>query len=241
MIGHVPPDPTEFLTTLTNNGLKQLLACPTKQAKAITPEIFRKMYQYVDFSDHEQMVTWVALLYGLHVLLQKSNLVPDSQPTFDPVKQLTRSSVCVAANALLVEVGWAKNLLVRSEILTYPIIPLQDDRICPVFWTIYMLSLVPAGPKHPLFCYYKGHKLTNLTYPKLTAWLKIWVALAGENPNEFTSHSLRRGGCTFLYESNIPAQTIKLVGHWASDAHIKYIDISLNKKIEATQALTKCF
>ena len=241
MIGHTVPDPTEFLTMLTNNGLKAALALQVKQAKAITPEMLRKLYQFVDFSDHEQMVAWVAMLYGFHMLLRKSNLVPDSQPTFDPVKQLTRSATCIAVNPLLVEVGWAKNLLPGSQTFAYPIIPLEDDCICPVYWTIYMLSLIPASPRHPLFCYYKGRRLTYLTYPRLTQWLKAWVSLAGEDSNLYSSHSLRRGGCTFLFESNIPAQTIKLVGQWASDAYLRYIDISLNKRIEASQALSKCF
>ena len=90
MLGNRLPDPSEFLTSLTNNGLKQLLATQTKQAKPITPAIFRKMFEHVDFLDHEQMVAWAALLYGFHMLLRKSNLVPDSRPTFDHAHYYTQ-------------------------------------------------------------------------------------------------------------------------------------------------------
>ena len=82
-----------------------------KQNKAITLETFWKMSV-----DLLILVIMNNLLHGWQcctdfMLLRKSNLVPDSQPTFDPIKKLTRSAVCISAKTLLVEVRWAKNLL----------------------------------------------------------------------------------------------------------------------------------
>ena len=35
-------------------------------------------------------------------------------------------------------------------------------------------------------------------------------------PGDFASHSFRRGGATFLFANNWPAETIKFVGRWKS-------------------------
>ena len=52
-------------------------------------------------------------------------------------------------------------------------------------------------------------------------------------PAVFSLYSLRRGGATFAYQSNIEAEMIKLMGDWASDAYKRYIDISMDKRFDS--------
>ena len=228
-----PPDSNEFLTKLAIKGLRLELARPVKQAEPITPEILYKLFHYVDINSDEQVAAWTALLYAFHMLLRKSNLVPDTQGSFDPEKQLSRNRICLAKNAVLVEVVWCKNLQFKEKVLPFPLVVLQDRVLCPVYWTWILVKRVAAKPTDPAFCYNRKGKFMILTYPRLTHWFRKWLDLTEVGSKGFSLHSCRRGGATYLHKANIPAQVIKLLGNWASEVYLHYIDITLGKRVEA--------
>ena len=72
-----------------------------------------------------------------------------------------------------------------------------------------------------------------LTYPRLTFWFKKWLRDCKIDTSRFSLHSCRRGDATFLHNADIPAQMIKLLGNWASEAYLRYIDVTLNKRVES--------
>lgn len=224
-----------FWLNRTIMGLKAVMARPIKQSAPVTPQLLIQMSQHVDIKDHQQLVAWVAMLFGFHLFLRKSNLVPDTEKTFDPSKQLTRASICISECALMVDIIWSKTIQYKQKKLTVPIIPLSNNSICAYFWTMVMVQTIPAGPADPAFSYRKKKKgkLIPLTYDKLSHWLKQWIAESGKDSSLYSSHGLRRGGSTFAYESNIPAQTIQILGDWASQAFLRYIDLSLDTRIDS--------
>ena len=228
-----PPDTTEFLTKLALKGLRLTLARPIKQAEPITPEIFMQMFRYVNIDSDEQVAAWTALLYTFHMLLHKSNLVPNTQNKFDPDKQISSQRLCMALNSILVEVVWCKNMQFKEKILPFPLIALDNKVICPVHWTWILIQRVGARPTDPLFCYKRRGKFMILTYPRLTYWFKRWLDLCSIESKAFTMHSCRRGGCSFLFKANVTGQVIKLLGNWASDVYLRYIDVTLGKRVEA--------
>ena len=57
-----------------------------------------------------------------------------------------------------------------------------------------------------------------------------------EPEGKYTLHSLRRGGATFAFQSNMEDQMIKLLGDWASNAYRRYCDVSLDKRFNSMQA-----
>ena len=75
------PDTSMFLTKLAMKGL-------IKQAEPITPQLLYIMFEQIDVNSNEQVAVWTALLYANHMLLKKSNLVPDTQGSFHPLKQI---------------------------------------------------------------------------------------------------------------------------------------------------------
>ena len=191
------------------------------------------MFVHVVTSDQEQVTAWTAFLFGFHMLLRKSNLVPDSQPKFDPTHQLTRECVCVSDNAIVTDISWSKTLQYKQKILPIPLVQLESQVMCPVFWVKKMLSMVPAKASDPFFCYRRGRKLCILTYPRLTYWLDHWTNKAGIDKVRYTSHCFRRGAASFLAEANISGRMIQLLRNWASECYLRYVDISLNKRVDA--------
>ena len=93
---------------------------------------------------------------------------------------------------------------------------------------------VPARPQDPLFCYHRAGKFMVLTYPRLMYWFKEWLDKADIPSKTFTLYNCCRGGATFLRKADIPGEMIKVLGNWASEAYLRYIDLTLSKHVEAT-------
>ena len=69
--------------------------------------------------------------------------------------------------------------------------------------------------------------------------MRKWLKLIGEQDMEYSLHSLRRGGATFAYQSDLEAEMIKMLGGWASDCFKRYIDISMDKRYESMKAFVE--
>ena len=175
-----------------------------KQAEPMTPVILWNVFKYVNIKEQEQLAAWVAALYSFHLLLRKSNLVPESGNKFDPCKQLTHDRLVMAPNAMLVDIVWCKNMQYREKRMPLPLVCLKDQDICPVFWTWKMLKSIPAKPTDPVFCYHRDGEFMVLTYLRFTTIFREWLEKAGYDKTGFSSHSYRRGGTSYLYDADVP-------------------------------------
>jgi hypothetical protein len=64
------------------------------------------------------------------------------------------------------------------------------------------------------------------------------IKLIGENPDEFSTHSFRRGGASWAFTAEVPTELIQLYGDWRSDAYKKYL--KLEDPGIATIGIIKC-
>ena len=62
----------------------------------------------------------------------------------------------------------------------------------------------------------------------MCAFYVVPLDLAGYNSVVFPGHSFRRGGATFAFAGEVPGELIQLHGDWASDAYLRYLDVSLH-------------
>ena len=235
LLGLAIPDPKEKQMQMFITGIKRILLHEVKQAEPVTPCLLLKLSKMVDYKDQVELVAWTALLLGFYMFLRKSNLVPDTMDTFNPEQQFTRSDLNLISPelAMMVEVRWSKTIQFKQKILRAPVLPAANKAICPVFWMHKMLQLIPATPQDPIFTLrIRGEKL-SLSANQLIYRFRKWLLLLGEDPSRFSLHSLRRGGATFAYQSNIEGEMIKLLGGWASDAYKRYIDISMDKRYDS--------
>lgn len=213
-------------------AIKHELAHPVKQAAPMTPELLRRIYHVVDFTDTLQLVAFVAVLLGFYMFLRKSNLVPDTRHSFCPDHQLTRSDVRIGNSLVVVEIRWSKTLQYKQKELLLPLLPLRHLEICPIYWLRVMINRVKARPRDPLFAVPEGDSLRPLTYDQLQKTLRAWVTKTGEDPAPYSLHCLRRGGSTFAIESGLVSSDLKVIGDWASDSYMRYIDSTLQRRID---------
>ena len=185
-----PPNLKSVEVRLTLRGLERLLKHEPKQAQPLTPEILLDMLPYLDLTKRADLSFWGVLIVGFFAMLRKSNLVPDSKNSFDPVKHLTGSHVVFQNDVALLKLKWAKNIQFRQKVLEIPLFSITNSALCPVTVLRALVNL-QGGGRNPLFG--RG-KNPTLTYQLFHKKLRNILNKAGYQGNAFSSHSLRRGG-----------------------------------------------
>ena len=241
LIGLEVPDVKDKQMQLFSTALKRVMQHTVKQAQPITPQILMRMSKVVKYSDKVEVIAWTAVLMGFYMFLCKSNLVPEAMDKFDPVQQFTRVDVnLMGLNlAMMCEVRWTTTLQFRQRILRFPVLPAKNKAICPVFWVHKMVLDNLGGPEDPLFLIQTPNQKLCLSFNQLIYQLRKWLKLLGEDDMEYSLHSLRRGGATFTYQSDLEGEMIKLLGGWTSDCYKRYIDISMDKRYDSMRVFVE--
>lgn len=232
LAGFQVPGPDEPNMKHLMRALKQELAHPVKQAVPVTPQLLKSIYNCLDLTSTRDVVSYTALLVGFYLFLRRSNLVPDSRDAFDPQKQLTRSDVQMGKSMVLVVIKWSKVIQYKEKELLLPLLPARDIRICPVFWLGLMMSKVRAGDQDPLFALPEGSGVKPLTSDSLSDRYKMWVSRVTVLTPNHTLHGLRRGGACHALEVGLAGEDLKILGDWASDAYMRYIDLTLQRRVD---------
>ena len=153
-------------------ALKKELAMPVKKATPMTPEWLIKMYTKVDKQSMKEITCYAGLVVGFTLFLRKSNLVPDTQATFNPQEQLTRGHVGTLGMVTVVNITWHKSNQYRKRDLLLPVIPSKHQQICAEFWIKYLITMVPGQDTDALLSYCSKGAVVPVTYDLLAGKLK---------------------------------------------------------------------
>ena len=83
------------------------------------------------------------------------------------------------------------------------------------FTSKHFLEVI-ADPDSLAFLIPKGNSLAPLPYNTYQQMLRNFGGKAGLETNKLSSHSLRRGGCTYLSMCGVALEEIKVCGDWTS-------------------------
>ena len=241
LLGQEVPDVKDRQMHIFTMGLKRVMDHTIKQAEPITPQLLLRMSKVVNYRDRIEIIAWTATLLGFYMFLRKSNLVPDAMDKFQPLHQFRRSDINLLGLelAMMCEIRWTKTLQDWQKVLRFPVLPTDNKAICPVFWTHLMIQQNPGQSHEPLFLIQTPGGVLCLSANQLIYRIRKWLKLIGEHELSYSLHSLRRGGATFAYQSNLEAEMIKLLGGWASDCYKRYIDVSIDKRYDSMKAFVE--
>ena len=85
-----------------------------------------------------------------------------------------------------------------------------------------MISKIAASDSDPAFCFHSSNKkksLVPITYAQLQAKFRDLISYTDRDENLFSSHSLRRGGCSWAFKSKVKSELIQHHGDWVSDCY----------------------
>ena len=158
---------------------------------------------------------------------------------------ICRKHVHFDGDIILLEFVWSKTNQFGDRTHIVPLIPIKDSCLCPVSAYNNMVAKVPASQDSPVFLFKSSKKSTKpVTYNQFQTFFKSLLPLIGLDPQNYSSHSFRRGGATWAFQNNVPGELIKNHGDWASSAYLLYLDLSLQKKLDVSKAMSlplQCF
>ena len=179
-----------------------------------------------------EVLCYIALLIGFYLFLRRSNLAAESMDKFNPKEQLTRKDVFKMGKLTVVDIKWSKMNQYREKELIIPLIPAKHRIICPVFWMNVLFQHFPVSSDlDPLFSYMNHGKVIPLTVEVLAKKYKDWVKKTGRSPKAYILHGLCRGGANHALTVGLGGEDIMLMGDWASNAYLQYIDLTLERRV----------
>jgi integrase len=120
-------------------------------------------------------------------------------------------------------------------------LPQGKAGICPVAATKALLAVrPPSDPKAPLWHKASGAKVSRGDVVIALRRLVYRFAKANDmdwSPDQFSGHSLRRGGATALFAAGMPADLIRTMGRWKSECYRLYLETSQRMLYEAQLAM----
>lgn len=226
------PNIKDFQVRLTLKGIERKLQHRVRQQKPLTPELLLRIHSLLNFHRVNDVVFWAILLTGFFLLLRKSNLVAETQDTFDPKRQLTRKQVCLSESAVRVTITWAKTIQFNQRRLHLKMYRLSKNKLCPVRAFKKLFAMTSPRPEQSCFLTQEG---LPFSYNMLNYRIKKFLKMAGvKKYNRYSAHSLRRGGLLAGFKAGLPKNYLKVLGDWRSQCFEVYL--SFPKEIRDTAA-----
>ena len=222
--GAVAIDYQDFKVKSVLRGAKRKLGVKTRQAAPLLPSHLLAIFKCMsDTPGH--VAARAALLTSFRGLLRKSQITES-----DSV--LRRGDFTFFVWGMVITIRKYKTIQFSERELVIPVSRVSNTDLCAVFWCERHFAQTPiVGPGPAFQVPSASGGSVPLSYASFQSTLKYFCAKIGLDPVDFSSHSLRRGGCTFLASQGASIQELKARGDWKSDCVYQYIQTSLSDRI----------
>ena len=174
----------------------------------------------------------------LFLLSHKSNLVADSlSATSDKLPR--RCDFVLAPEGAFLQIRATKTIQFKQRILSIPLPFIPNSPLCPVSALINHFRLNRLASSDFLFSVKSSHASPPrpITYRNFTSFLSKVITKLDLDSQSFSPHSFRRGGASFAFECNVPAELMKFQGDWRSDAYLVDLEMSSSQKRLAVNSM----
>ena len=157
----------------------------------------------------------VALIFGFMGFLRVSNLAPYTAEGFDCTRHTTRGDVKVTKAGIVLMLKWTKTRQAAKETAPVPLPALGDPDLCPLSALEEYVGTfpgLPPSPDSPLLVTTVEPMGKIVTVPMLRALMRRVAQAAGLAEQNYTPHSLRRGGASCSFHNGVPLDSIKRHG-----------------------------
>ena len=238
---HGLTDPTknnsQLATTLRRN--KRVKRLTVSQKKPITPHFLLAFKSHLNLDNPLHATFWAVCLVTFFGLLRKANLHRKGFTQFDPSKNIRRGDIRFYTDWASIISRWSETIQFSQRTLTVPLPRIAQHPLCPYRALRHVFRLVPTPLSRSAFIIPASTEggLTALTYGKFDSLLKLLAAKTNIDPSQVSGHSFRWGGATLAFQAQIPAELIKRLGDWQSDAYRSYIHIPVKDRMLAVKRL----
>lgn len=137
---------------------------------------------------------------------------------------------------IVLHVKQTKTIQCQERILQVPLPFLGNHPLCATSAVLSFLRLAGSLPQDlPLFTYVDCGVVHLPTQEKVRTKLQKLLTVVGLPASQYGTHSLRRGGATWLIMSGVPLSVVKDLGDWKSDRVSQYIKPDTTSRLHIVQ------
>ena len=193
----------------------------------------------IDFTDPCQYAFFVALVIQFFSAVRISNLLPVSVNNMFSIKHLRRSDIVHVNNCIVLTLPWSKTLQNADDVFTIPIVSNPGSVLDPVQLYLDFTHIHHVQPHFPAFTYVISKTPYVITQSIYQQYLKHFLSQLGFDPSSYSSHSVRRGSASFMFESSVPNHLLKAHGTWRSNAYTRYLSFNFKQRCLPTQYMNE--
>ena len=205
----------------TLNGIKRSQGLGEKGKDPMFPSHLKRIYNVLHVNVHVELLVFLAALLMFRSLLRVSHVVTSDHT-------LCRRDVLFNNKGCLLRVRSSKNTSGKGNERYIPITWAPDASMCAARGLKALLESSPGQPDYPLFSSGDASGLSYSTFHKVFKSLISRAGLIGD----FASHSLRRGGATYMSMVGCTVLQVKDRGGWSSDCVYRYIKPPISHKVK---------
>lgn len=226
----------DYIVKATIKGFRRILGDCPQGKQPIMLDILQKIVSISESVTDSGFIA--ALLTGFYSLMRKSSMLPKSISTFVPGQTVCRGSFAISKNRVIIKLTKTKTIQFKERCLYIPIFRNSKNEVCAVTALQSHFKLFPANNLDPAFYFIaKNGSSKVITGDIFNCWLKEKVKLLGLDPSEFSCHSLRKGGATFLHNSGASLELVSSMGDWSSLAVLIYLSRPFDTRLRAAAKL----
>ena len=193
----------------------------TPKKQPVTYPLSCRLIDTLDLSKDGDLVFATILLFGILGLFRLGELLRKSPSNWDERRILRRGHVSRFTTTLVYYRVWlpySKTDLTGNGCPVY-IPSTTSPQYCPVTLMDSYLERVPGIPTDPLFRWPSGTPVTTGSFIRK---LKRHLLMLDIDPDDYSGHSLRKGGACTAARAGLSDEMIKMLGRWTSDCFRRY-------------------
>ena len=210
----------------TLRGIEKSKAGEGKGKDPILPGHLRCIMAVAHKDVELELLVCVASLLMFRTLLRVSHVVHSDHT-------LKTDDVRFFNGGCLIRVCSSKTTKTRDDSTVLPVLKSKDASICAASWLLFLFRHFRLQRGEFLF---SSPSIPVLTYSMFARKFKELTVRSGLK-EDFASHSLRRGGATFMSMLERPIDQIKARGLWKSDCVFRYIVPPMSTKLSSEQVV----
>ena len=229
-----PIDYEDYNVKCCVKGTRRTLGDASKQAAPLLPAMLSCMMGHL-YDTVGHVCFRAAILTSFRGLLRKAHVTKSTAT-------LRRGDFTFYGWGMIIKVSKSKTIQYAERAVEIPVARLPKQELCAVYWTERHFEEVQAAPNQEAYRMLEpGKGSVPLKYSVYQDTLKHLCGEIGLEPRLFSSHSLRRGGATFLYMAGASIAEIKRRGDWTSDCVYKYLTAPLKVRIKDDMRVATMF
>lgn len=217
-------------------GVRRLKGSGSKQKLPILREHLAVFREKLDLQQSCDLQFWAACLMGFFGLLRVSNFTVSGSNKSDLC--VKRGDISFNAKGCVIKVRHSKTNQFKGKTHEVALPYISGSVLCPTTaLTSFLGRTVQTPISAPIFSVSTPSGDTvSLTQTQFRRKLLQVAQKAGLSQGDYNTHSLRRGGATWLLSRGTSLAMVKAIGDWSSDAVFAYLKPTTDMKFQAIHA-----